>query len=197
MSKKGDAVMKSPSKTQIRTRKNLIEAFMTVYRTKTIDRVSVRDITDAAGYHRSTFYLYFKDVYDLADAAEDQVLTELNAEIQKILSEEENIGPDGFLIRLSSVFAAEHADRLYLFSELPSFRRKLKRTFEPNFTRVVGRGRSRKEFDYIISLLTAIMLHNIRYYHQNRDSFTTAEMLDTVRRILLPGIEGYMSAVPS
>ena len=83
--------MKSPSKTQIRTRKNLIEAFMTVYRTKTIDRVSVRDITDAAGYHRSTFYLYFKDVYDLADAAEDQVLTELNAEIQKILSEDLNV----------------------------------------------------------------------------------------------------------
>ena len=53
------------------TRKNLIDAFWKLYQTKPIERISVREITDIAGYNRGTFYLYFKDVHDVLEQIED------------------------------------------------------------------------------------------------------------------------------
>lgn len=56
------------------TRKNLIDAFWKLYQTKPIERISVREITDIAGYNRGTFYLYFKDVHDVLEQIEDDIL---------------------------------------------------------------------------------------------------------------------------
>ncbi|MBR4112083.1 MAG: TetR/AcrR family transcriptional regulator [Ruminiclostridium sp.] len=56
------------------TRKNLMDAFWKLYLTKPVERISVREITDIAGYNRGTFYLYFKDVHDVLEQIEDDIL---------------------------------------------------------------------------------------------------------------------------
>lgn len=63
------------------TRKNLMEAFWKIYCSKPIERISVKEITDAAGYNRGTFYLYFKDVYDVLEQIEKDVFEVMNREI--------------------------------------------------------------------------------------------------------------------
>lgn len=52
------------------TRQALAEAFCLLYREKPLDKITVRAITQKAGYNRSTFYQYFFDVYDLLDFIE-------------------------------------------------------------------------------------------------------------------------------
>jgi len=49
------------------TRENLMQAFWSLYRQKKIDTISIKEITATAGYHRSTFYEYFVDIYDTSD----------------------------------------------------------------------------------------------------------------------------------
>ncbi len=56
------------------TRKNLMDAFWKLYQAKPIERISVREITDIAGYNRGTFYLYFKDVHDVLEQIENDIL---------------------------------------------------------------------------------------------------------------------------
>ena len=53
---------KQPQVTE-QTRANLREAFWNLYAERPIERISVREITDRAGYNRATFYLYYHDVY--------------------------------------------------------------------------------------------------------------------------------------
>lgn len=65
------------------TRKNLIDSFWKIYQTKSIERISVREITDMAGYNRGTFYLYFRDIYDVLDSVESDVINMMNAEIER------------------------------------------------------------------------------------------------------------------
>ena len=48
---------KQPQVTE-QTRANLREAFWNLYAERPIERISVREITDRAGYNRATFYLY-------------------------------------------------------------------------------------------------------------------------------------------
>ncbi len=38
---------------------------------KPIEKISIRELTDTAGYNRTTFYNYFSDIYDVLDYIEN------------------------------------------------------------------------------------------------------------------------------
>lgn len=59
------------------TRLKLIDAFWSIYRKKSIEKIRVQEITDLAGYHRNSFYRYFTDIYDLLDQVEDKIINEI------------------------------------------------------------------------------------------------------------------------
>lgn len=56
------------------TRKNLKEAFWSIYGRKKIERISIREIVHTAGYNRGTFYNYYHDIYDLLEDVENDML---------------------------------------------------------------------------------------------------------------------------
>lgn len=49
------------------TRSNLMEAFWELYREKRLAKITVKEITDRAGYNRGTFYAYFTDIYEIQE----------------------------------------------------------------------------------------------------------------------------------
>ncbi|WP_303870476.1 TetR/AcrR family transcriptional regulator [Acetobacterium wieringae] len=57
------------------TRQNLIDAFWLLYCKKNIEKITVKEICDVAGYNRSTFYVYFKDAYEILAEIEEQTIT--------------------------------------------------------------------------------------------------------------------------
>ncbi len=67
-----------------RTKAGLINAFWKLYKTKPLDQISVREITDAAGVYRSTFYLYFKDAAMVLAHLEEELLARLETKLEWI-----------------------------------------------------------------------------------------------------------------
>ena len=59
------------------TRNNLREAFWTLYQKNPVSRITVKQITDLAGYNRATFYHYYSDVYKLLESEEQALLSEI------------------------------------------------------------------------------------------------------------------------
>ncbi len=57
---------------QNRTRTAIADAFVRLLAEHTIDRITVRMITDEVGCSRKTFYYYFTDIYDLTRYVCDQ-----------------------------------------------------------------------------------------------------------------------------
>ncbi|WFR58705.1 TetR/AcrR family transcriptional regulator [Anaerocolumna sp. AGMB13025] len=57
------------------TRQNLIDAFWQLYCKKKIEKISVKEVCELAGYNRSTFYVYFKDVYEILEEIEEKTIT--------------------------------------------------------------------------------------------------------------------------
>lgn len=47
------------------TQKAMAQAVSDLLRTRTLDRITIRDITDACGLTRNTFYYHFHDIYEL------------------------------------------------------------------------------------------------------------------------------------
>ncbi|MCD8088341.1 MAG: TetR/AcrR family transcriptional regulator [Oscillospiraceae bacterium] len=64
---------KSPEITDA-TRNKLIQAFCEIYKEKPISKITVKEITDIAGYNRCTFYQYFQDIYALLEYAESEMI---------------------------------------------------------------------------------------------------------------------------
>ncbi|MCD7856306.1 MAG: TetR/AcrR family transcriptional regulator [Clostridiales bacterium] len=60
------------------TREAFIDAFFQLAKGKSINRITIREITSLAGYSRTTFYRYFEDVYALMEYAEDGILQGVN-----------------------------------------------------------------------------------------------------------------------
>lgn len=75
---------KQPQVTE-QTRANLTRAFWDIYLKKPIEKITIREITDRAGYNRATFYLYYRDVYDLFEQIERGVLKQVDALVNERL----------------------------------------------------------------------------------------------------------------
>ena len=125
------------------TRDNLKQAFLELYATKPIERISIREITDRAGYNRATFYLYFHDIYEMLATIEDELLSCLDAVVDTLLSKQDIHGRMGTFLALASRFTAPFSILLGDNGD-PSFTRRFKRRLEPLIDRLLV---TRRELD--------------------------------------------------
>lgn len=123
---------KQPQVTE-QTRANLRQAFWELYEERPLEKISVREITDRAGYNRATFYLYYHDVYELLEEIEGQVLGVIGHLVNERLLKGDRLEFSqhmGLILRLAQksrrftkVLLGEHGD--------PAFTRRLKEIISP------------------------------------------------------------------
>lgn len=70
--------MRKNSEVMTKTKQDLIDAFWELYCEKRIEKITVKEITEKAGYNRSTFYEYFIDVYDVLEQIEASIIPNIN-----------------------------------------------------------------------------------------------------------------------
>lgn len=66
-----------------KTRQQLQHCLAVLLKEKKIQEITVREITEMADLNRGTFYLHYKDVFDLLEKVESELLDELDGTLQK------------------------------------------------------------------------------------------------------------------
>lgn len=61
----------------VKTKRAIREAFLELLKHKSINRISVVEISNRADLGRGTFYLHYKDVYDLMEHLENELISNL------------------------------------------------------------------------------------------------------------------------
>ena len=61
------------------TSARITQAFWELYKTTNIEKITVKNITDACGIYRTTFYLHFSDIYAILEQIEKRLLDRLTA----------------------------------------------------------------------------------------------------------------------
>ena len=79
-------MMKAPAATEKkedrrvrRTKKLLTQALTQLLQEKQINEITVKELTDLADMNRGTFYLYYKDMFDMLEKIEDGMFEALDA----------------------------------------------------------------------------------------------------------------------
>ena len=72
-----------------RTKKLLTQALTELMQRKQVQEITVRELTELADMNRGTFYLYYKDIYDMLESIEDNMFNALNEILER--HEQENV----------------------------------------------------------------------------------------------------------
>lgn len=76
---------KRPERTE-QTKAELKEAFWQLYAHQPINKITVGEVCARAGYNRGTFYLHFRDLYDLLDVVEGDLLAGMTECVETCMS---------------------------------------------------------------------------------------------------------------
>jgi len=94
-----------------KTKKALRESLAELLMESSIQNITVRELTDKADVHRSTFYANFKDIYDLYNRTEEFVMQEIS---EILLAEHDLDAKTFFGVLLQYIFDNKQVCRLIL-----------------------------------------------------------------------------------
>lgn len=68
----------------VRTKMLIKKAFAELIEQKEIEQITVKELTERAGIHRGTFYIHYKDVYDIIEQTKLEMVSSLEQEFQNV-----------------------------------------------------------------------------------------------------------------
>ncbi|MGI6590949.1 MAG: TetR/AcrR family transcriptional regulator [Eggerthellaceae bacterium] len=71
----------------LQTKRKLQDAFIEIYASTPIEKISIRQITDRAHLNRGTFYIHFSDIYDMRDKIVGEFAEQIELRRGKAVSE--------------------------------------------------------------------------------------------------------------
>ncbi len=93
-----------------RTKTLLLQGLIHLMETKDINDISVKELSDYADINRGTFYLHYRDIYDMLSQIEDDLFLEFNEILDRTLIDESAVlSPRNTLFDIFS-FLERHRD---------------------------------------------------------------------------------------
>lgn len=171
------------------TKQNIIDAFWALYCEKRIEKITVKDITNKAGYNRGTFYEYFTDVYDVLEHIENSLIPALD-ELPPIVTPEGTLG-----MPLEQFFELYKKNNKYYSVLLgengdPAFAGKLKNSVKPMIMKIFEDkpNADRKELDYILEYTLSAMIGIMSYWFKQSDALPSDKLHELINRLTEQGI---------
>lgn len=184
--------MKKQPEVTAQTRQNLIDAFWSLYCEKRIEKITVKEITNKAGYNRGTFYEYFTDVYDVLEQIEKSLIPTLE-ELPPINIKNENMGmPLNMFMKLYeenskyySVLLGDNGD--------PSFASKLKNATKPTLKQTFCNNNiDPVEFDFVLEYILSSMIGIMSYWFRQNKVLPAEKLIALMGELTQNGVQKYL-----
>ncbi len=92
-----------------RTKKLIRQGLVELTTTKRINKITVKELTDHIEINRGTFYLHYKDVYDLVETLENELFKDFDARLSSYTAEALLLTPEDICTDMCTHFY-EHKD---------------------------------------------------------------------------------------
>lgn len=181
------------------TKERIRDAFFALNAEKKIEKISVREITEKAHVNRGTFYVYFRDVYDLMEQTQaylfEDFIRVVKITIGILLKE-----PDRFEVRpilevmmkhmkYLKVFLGENGDPNFAYQIKANAKKILREVFDD------GQNPPHKNLEYVLEYITSAQLGLISYWLRNDLALDSVELEQMVKALNLQGPFTYLRQI--
>lgn len=160
------------------TRQNLINAFWSIYTTKRIDKITVKEITNKAGYNRGTFYEYFRDVYEVLEVIENLALPTLD-ELPPLV--EVNSNSPAFINSFVALYQEKYKYYNHLLGDNgdPAFQRKLKHSLKSSIIMALKNKEEidLEEIEFMLEYILSGMIGILIYIFQQKPNLSKEKII--------------------
>ena len=181
------------------TKDKIKDAFFELYATKKIERISIKEITEKAKLNRGTFYVYYKDIYDLLEKAEDGLIEELIEKVKplaaKIIRNEDIFSflpPLAFYQKNGKylrVLLGNNGDPQFVFKIKTIMKRTIVELFLQEHIPMIPNQ------EYVMEFLASAQIGLVSYWIQKDMEMTIEEIGNLMKQMLLHGPIGYLKSL--
>ncbi|MDO4847968.1 MAG: TetR-like C-terminal domain-containing protein [Clostridiaceae bacterium] len=180
-----------------RTKRLLKQGVTKLILQKSIKKISVRELTDLVEINRGTFYLHYKDIYDLVEQIENELCEEFDEVLVKSLAESN--GDELKVFRDFCYFLDKNRDICYaLLSDngdinfLLKMRAIISRRCFSNVPKDYIKSYGKNDYIYIISYFESGTVGILRYWLSDEsDSRKSSEEIAIILKTLfMEGLNG-------
>ena len=167
------------------TKQNLIDAFWSLYCEKRIEKITVKEIAQKAGYNRGTFYEYFTDVYEVLDQIEQSLIPTLG-ELPPTTK------PDHNMNMAFDMFLKQYEQNSKYYSVLlgdngdPAFASKIKYSIKPLIMHAVSGKVDRNdiELDFILEYILSATIGILSYWFRTNKALAAEELMALMYQLM-------------
>ena len=181
-----------------RTKKLLTQALTQLLQTKQINEITVKELTELADMNRGTFYLYYKDVFDMLEKIEDGMFERLDQIIFAHENEDMSVQTrpmleDLFVFieekqEMCRVLLSPHGDMNFLHRLNEVLRDKFLKAWHNQAFHQKETGKAETEFDYHYSFVVFGCAGLIRAWVSRACRESTKEMAQLADTMIRCGV---------
>ncbi|MGI6608528.1 MAG: TetR/AcrR family transcriptional regulator [Erysipelotrichaceae bacterium] len=174
------------------TKKNLMDAYWSLYELNNPDKITVRMITDKAGYNRGTFYAYFLDIEDLHNQIEEELLpTEENFDKLREATFSKNSRKIIDILIQKNKASGKRISLLLSSKGTLSFQTKFKQRLQKLIMKYapLDLKDSEKVISYKVDIVCNIFYATLCYwYNKGHQFFSDEEMINLMLKVIFFGL---------
>ena len=167
------------------TKQIIKDSFWELYKEKKIENITVKDITQKAGFNRTTFYAYFTDVYDVLEQIEDDLMPGTE-HLPPIDATREY--SDDFLRNIITIYEKNSAYFSVLLSENgdPRFALKLKTVFKSMMMDAIENrvNTSPEEMDYALEFFVGGTLSIVKHWYDQGKNIPMQQIMPLMYKLM-------------
>ncbi len=161
-----------------KTIKSIFNAFLELRAKNPLEKISVTELSERATINKATFYLHFKDIYDLSDTLESELV---NSIIDKISPEEFEREPIAAIDALTEAYASKKNMISILFADTRS--QRLAHKVEQGVKELLFSQNPAWKDDCRVNALISYAVFGSYYAFVNNSAFPPVETINAVSRI--------------
>ncbi len=168
------------------TKERFKKAFFALYAEKKIEKITIKEVAELAGFNRGTFYLYYKSIYDLLQKSEKELLDDfakmldLNVKFYFGLID----APDESMLSNS----IEHTEYIRILNSEngdPRFKSRMKNIIKDAYRKHINQNNTVvSKVEYLLEYVVEANMSIFQYWFMNRDKDFPRISLKDIREII-------------
>ncbi len=164
----------------------IIDAFWQLYKEKSIKQITVTELMTKAGYHRSVFYQYFRDIYDLLKQEQDAFFEEVDNLWQDVSIEILNENYSTVLIEKINELSLKYDFKVGILlkhNDETDFKNRFNNTLRKNLYNLLKLQENDAKVKLALEVYISGQLESLVYFHRHKNKLDFKDYLEVTKSI--------------